>query len=49
MVLGLLVIERSEIEHPDLLAQAGVITVTLSLVLHSLTAPLGIRCYRATT
>ncbi|WP_431237199.1 cation:proton antiporter [Mycolicibacterium aichiense] len=46
VVLGLLVIERGEIQHPDLLTQAGVIAVTLSLVLHSVTAPLGIRRYR---
>jgi len=45
VVLALLVIERGEIQHPDLLTQAGVIAVTLSLVLHSVTAPLGIRRY----
>ncbi len=45
VVLGLLVIDRGEIQHADLLTQAGVIAVTLSLVLHSLTAPLGIRRY----
>ncbi|MCV7343667.1 cation:proton antiporter [Mycolicibacterium rhodesiae] len=45
VVLGLLVIERGEIQHPDLLTQAGVIAVTLSLLVHSVTAPLGIsRC-----
>jgi NhaP-type Na+/H+ or K+/H+ antiporter len=42
VVLGLLVIERGDIGHAGLLAQAGVIAVTLSLVLHSVTAPLGI-------
>lgn len=47
VVLALLVIERGEIQHPDVLAQAGVIAVTLSLVLHSITAPLGIRRYGA--
>lgn len=45
VVLGLLVIGRGDIEHTDLIAQAGVITVTLSLVLHSVTAPFGIRRY----
>jgi NhaP-type Na+/H+ or K+/H+ antiporter len=47
VVLGLLVVERGDIEHADLLTQAGVIAVTLSLVLHSLTAPLGISRYGA--
>ncbi|TDO08958.1 NhaP-type Na+/H+ or K+/H+ antiporter [Mycobacterium sp. BK086] len=47
VVLGLLVIERGDIEHADLLTQAGVIAVTMSLVLHSITAPLGIRRYGA--
>ncbi|PND55197.1 hypothetical protein CRM90_23600 [Mycobacterium sp. ENV421] len=46
VVLGLLVIERGEIQHPDVLTQAGVIAVTLSLVVHSITAPLGISRYR---
>lgn len=41
VVLGLLVIERGEIQHPDVLTQAGVIAVTLSLLMHSVTAPLG--------
>lgn len=49
VVLALLVIERGEIQHPDLLTQAGVIAVTLSLVLHSVTAPLGIRRYASNT
>ena len=47
VVLGLLVIERGDIEQADLLTQAGVIAVTLSLVVHSVTAPLGIRRYGA--
>ncbi|WP_149438957.1 sodium:proton antiporter [Mycolicibacterium sp. P1-5] len=47
VVLALLVIERGEIQHPDLLTQAGVIAVTLSLVLHSVTVPLGIRRYES--
>ncbi|EHB56552.1 hypothetical protein MycrhDRAFT_3746 [Mycolicibacterium rhodesiae JS60] len=42
VVLGLRVIERGDIEHADLLTQAGVIAVTPSLVVHSVTAPLGI-------
>ncbi len=47
VVLALLVIERGgEIQHPDVLAQAGgVIAVTLSLIVHSISAPLGIRRY----
>ncbi|MCX2933792.1 cation:proton antiporter [Mycobacterium sp. CVI_P3] len=45
VVLGLLVIARGDIQHAELLTQAGVIAVTLSLVLHSLTAPLGIARY----
>ncbi|TGD85588.1 hypothetical protein BayCH28_21430 [Mycolicibacterium sp. CH28] len=45
VVLGLLVIDRGDIQHADLIAQAGVVAVTLSLALHSLTAPLGIRRY----
>lgn len=45
VVLALLVIERGDIEHADLLTQAGVIAVTLSLLAHSITAPLGIRRY----
>ncbi|GAY17752.1 sodium:proton antiporter [Mycobacterium sp. shizuoka-1] len=47
VVLGLLVIDRGDMQHAGLLAQAGIIAVTLSLVLHSLTAPLGIRRYEA--
>jgi NhaP-type Na+/H+ or K+/H+ antiporter len=43
LVLGLLMIERGEIQQVDLITQAVAVTVTLSLVLHSLTAPLGIR------
>lgn len=42
-------IGRGDIEHADLLTQAGVIAVTLSLVLHSVTAPLGIRRYATAT
>ena len=43
LVLGLLMIGRGEIQQADLITQAVAVTVTLSLVLHSLTAPLGIR------
>ncbi|MET0700571.1 MAG: cation:proton antiporter [Mycobacterium sp.] len=43
LVLGLLLIERGEIQQADLITQAVVVTVTLSLVLHSLTTPWGIR------
>jgi len=42
LVLGLVVIERGELLHEDLIAQAVVVTVSLSLVLHSITTPLGI-------
>jgi NhaP-type Na+/H+ or K+/H+ antiporter len=47
LVLGLVVIERGEIQHEDLIAQTVVVTVTLSLLLHSITAPLGIRGLRS--
>jgi NhaP-type Na+/H+ or K+/H+ antiporter len=43
LVLGLLVVDRGEIQHEPLIGQVVVITVTLSLVLHSLTARPGIR------
>ena len=46
LVLGLVVIDRGEIQHEDLIAQVVVVTVTLSLLLHSLTAPFGIRGLR---
>ena len=46
LVLGLVVIDRGEIQHEDLIAQVVVVTVTLSLLLHSLSAPLGIRGLR---
>ncbi|AQT78968.1 hypothetical protein B1R94_06340 [Mycolicibacterium litorale] len=48
VVLGLVVIDRGDIQHANLLAQAGIVAVTLSLVLHSATAPLGIGRYAAT-
>ena len=46
VVLGLLVINRGEIQHADLISQVVVVAVTLSLVLHSVTTPLGIRGYQ---
>ena len=43
VVLGLLVVNRGEIQHADIIATVVVVTVTLSLVLHSLTVAPGIR------
>lgn len=43
LVLGLLMIGRGEIQQGTVITQAVVVTVTLSLVVHSLTAPVGIR------
>jgi len=43
LVLGVLVIDRGAIQQGSLVKQAVVVTVTISLVLHSLTLPLGIR------
>ena len=43
LVLGLLVVDKGEIQQGTVIAQAVVVTVTLSLVLHSLTAPLAVR------
>jgi len=40
LVLGLIVIERGEIQQGAVITQAVVVAVTISLVLHSLTAPL---------
>jgi hypothetical protein len=37
------VIDNGEIGHTGLITQVVVVTVTLSLVLHSLTAPLAVR------
>lgn len=47
LVLGLLVIDRGEIQHEDLIATVVVVTVTLSLVLHSITVAPGIRGLRS--
>ncbi|MBV8965687.1 MAG: cation:proton antiporter [Mycobacteriaceae bacterium] len=43
LVLGLLVVNRGDIAQKALIEQAVVVTVTVSLVLHSLTAPLALR------
>lgn len=43
LVLGLLVIERGQLQQADLITHVVVITVTISLVLHSLSTPVGIR------
>jgi NhaP-type Na+/H+ or K+/H+ antiporter len=45
VVLGLIVVERGQIEESALITQVVVVAVTVSLLLHSLTAPLGIRRY----
>lgn len=49
LVLGLLMIERGEIQQADLITQAVAVAVTVSLVLHSVTTPLGIRFLRRGT
>ena len=43
VVLGLLVVNRGEIENTELISTVVVVTVTLSLLLHSLTVAPGIR------
>jgi NhaP-type Na+/H+ or K+/H+ antiporter len=43
VVLGLLVVNRGEIENTELISTVVVVTVTLSLLLHSLTLAPGIR------
>ena len=43
LVLGLLVIEQGDIHQGALIKQAVVVVVTISLLIHSLTAPVGIR------
>ena len=47
LVLGLLMVERGEIRQSTTIMQAVVVTVTVSLVVHSLTAPIGIRLWPA--
>jgi NhaP-type Na+/H+ or K+/H+ antiporter len=43
LVLGLLMVNRGEIEQESLITQVVAVTVTLSLVVHSATTWLGIR------
>lgn len=43
LVLGLIVLQRGEIQQSTLVTQAVVVAVTVSLVIHSITAPLAIR------
>lgn len=43
LVLGLLVIERGELQQTGVITQVVVVAVTISLVMHSVTAPVGIR------
>ena len=43
LVLGLLVIDKGELAQVPLITEAVIVTVTVSLVLHSLTAPLAVR------
>jgi hypothetical protein len=40
-------IERGELEQSAMITQAVVVTVTVSLVLHSLTTPIGVRLWPA--
>lgn len=47
VVLGLIVLERGQIEEADVIVQVVVVAVTISLLLHSLTAPLGIGRFRS--
>jgi len=42
-------IERGELAQSAMISQAVVVAVTVSLVVHSLTAPLGIRLWPART
>ena len=48
VVLGLIVLERGQISEEDLISQVVVVAVTISLLVHSLTAPLGIGQFGAT-
>jgi NhaP-type Na+/H+ or K+/H+ antiporter len=43
VVLGLIVLRSGDIDHQDVIGQVVVVTVTLSLVVHSLTTPFGVR------
>jgi NhaP-type Na+/H+ or K+/H+ antiporter len=49
LVLGLLVVERGQIEQESLIIQVVAVTVTLSLVVHSLTVWPGIKWLAAST
>ena len=43
LVLGLLVVDRGDLDHATLIGQAVALTLTVSFLVHSLTAPIGIR------
>ncbi|MGH3507939.1 MAG: hypothetical protein ACRDO2_12125, partial [Nocardioidaceae bacterium] len=43
LVLALVVLEEGRTQENLLIAQVGVVTVAMSILLHSLTAPIGIR------
>jgi NhaP-type Na+/H+ or K+/H+ antiporter len=45
LVIGLLVIESGAIDETSLITEVTVVAVTLSLVLHGLTAPFGVRLF----
>jgi NhaP-type Na+/H+ or K+/H+ antiporter len=45
LVIGLLVIESGEIAQTSLITEVTVVAVTLSLVVHGLTAPFGVRSF----
>jgi NhaP-type Na+/H+ or K+/H+ antiporter len=47
LVLGSLMIERGEIEQSAMITRSVVVIVTISLVVHSLTTPFGIRRFPA--
>ncbi|MBI3217330.1 MAG: cation:proton antiporter [Mycobacterium sp.] len=47
LVLGLLVIEQGQIEQATLITQVVAVVVSISLVVHSVTAPLGIKLVSA--
>ena len=45
VVLGLVVIDKGHVQQSGLITQIVVVAVTISLVVHSLSTPLGIRAY----
>jgi NhaP-type Na+/H+ or K+/H+ antiporter len=49
MILGFIVLEEGVLEHPDLIIQVVVVTITLSIFLHGLTARWGVNRYAKTT